>query len=792
MESFYGGHPGQSMVLKATFKSEQEMADAFAQGRNYTDVWYGEYCIISTPNINDVENGRVFRRGLDTTARWGGAEYIGQFVGPSSGTPFFNITSWDNVDEIFQEKKQKFFTDKNAEKGTDYEYPSTVNERYRYFPDNYTKDDDFDLTEIWGDGKTSEGSSEKIFDENVNLKAQTVDVTNGLVPGSKNPEIKYHWFNVRSNNQSSDSWIHVGFQIPYTEFSFAGNWTSPYDGDGNIKTSETGVTFDKLDFEKIDGKINPFLSKWQVNIPKGIKGDNVRNLRIGYVSGINTVSDKSDLSNPYMVYNWSDIMVSETTGIINYKDVFSEDGNTITAKSTVAFDSANSTNKAQVLIYDVWAYDNRAYGQRIPIYIGLIRNIKDIDWNMGVITIAFTDGTTKTIIIDYIQNVEIDTNTGVPSYTHSVAETTGSTKNRVTYGNPLSWVKDLYVADDGKIWLKKTTNDASIQTTIKVNGKDITETQLSDTGNAPIKYIKDLNIDDNNTLNIIFNTDEKYSHFIKAISSIYQNNYNPNLSRDLVVTRDSSIIAEYNDGTKNTIGYPINDIADVFVDGTNYHLYILYSDITQRPQSNDDLNKDKFASRNWATNVTVGRKDVFGNVSTRWDNSGVLYWLDLGAIKDQAGLLVGYHLTNSIIHDTAATLTADDNFNPNNYTKEDSYTYNINEIITYLNKVHPGGVTSTGFQPSNVKTESKIVTYSPGKTDAEQQKFFAYDYNRYSSSTGVGKGWYYLGSLDESTGRDVAIWENGEGSLDKLRTEGLAFITGVNEITATIPTPWRV
>ena len=65
MDSLYGGHQGISFVLKASYQSVAQMISAFKNGANYKSVWYGEYCLIDTPNKNDADNGKIYRRGLD-------------------------------------------------------------------------------------------------------------------------------------------------------------------------------------------------------------------------------------------------------------------------------------------------------------------------------------------------------------------------------------------------------------------------------------------------------------------------------------------------------------------------------------------------------------------------------------------------------------------------------------------------------------------------------------------------------------------------------------------------------
>ena len=96
MDSFYGGKQGVSFVIKASFNSINEMIKNF---KEKDDVWFGEYCLIDTVNKNDKDNGKIFRRGVatSTNSAYGGGEYIGQIVGPSSGTPLFQFDTLDNV-----------------------------------------------------------------------------------------------------------------------------------------------------------------------------------------------------------------------------------------------------------------------------------------------------------------------------------------------------------------------------------------------------------------------------------------------------------------------------------------------------------------------------------------------------------------------------------------------------------------------------------------------------------------------------------------------------------------------
>ena len=91
--SFYGGRPGFSCVVVKYFSSVNAMVEKFKMGGNYSEVHYNEYVLINTDNKNDPDNGKLYRRGYDYQNDMGGAEYIGQIVGPSSGTPYFQLNN---------------------------------------------------------------------------------------------------------------------------------------------------------------------------------------------------------------------------------------------------------------------------------------------------------------------------------------------------------------------------------------------------------------------------------------------------------------------------------------------------------------------------------------------------------------------------------------------------------------------------------------------------------------------------------------------------------------------------
>ena len=80
------------------FQYAEGMVQCFSQGGITTDIVnYGEYVIIDTPNKNDLDNGKVYRRGLDYQNDLGGAEYIGQIIGPTGSSPEIYMDSFTTL-----------------------------------------------------------------------------------------------------------------------------------------------------------------------------------------------------------------------------------------------------------------------------------------------------------------------------------------------------------------------------------------------------------------------------------------------------------------------------------------------------------------------------------------------------------------------------------------------------------------------------------------------------------------------------------------------------------------------
>ena len=91
--SFYGGRPGKSFVIAKDFPTYKDMETAFAQGWDYQDVGYDEYVLINTTDPRNVENGKLYRRGLK------GPVYVGTIQGTPGYSPHLQIDKYSDIQQ---------------------------------------------------------------------------------------------------------------------------------------------------------------------------------------------------------------------------------------------------------------------------------------------------------------------------------------------------------------------------------------------------------------------------------------------------------------------------------------------------------------------------------------------------------------------------------------------------------------------------------------------------------------------------------------------------------------------
>ena len=257
--SFYGGRRGASFVIVKKFASISDMVAAFSQGGSYKTVNYDEYVLIDTVSKNDTDNGKIFRRGYEYNNEMGGAIYMGQIVGPAGYSPHVELKTIAEVEAV-QER------------------------------DNFTY---------------RRGTGSYAPNENL-VPGKYID--NTLV--KYNDKITWAYCSVRDENEA-DTTVHVGFKFPYTVIEYEANSVNPY----YHRSNNTSNFINENLVERIDDETHPFYEKWHINVPKGIKGDALKNLRVQVATTAIEEYDgqQDDISNgrEVLVYNYYDYSASE-------------------------------------------------------------------------------------------------------------------------------------------------------------------------------------------------------------------------------------------------------------------------------------------------------------------------------------------------------------------------------------------------------------------------------------------------------------------------------------------------
>lgn len=478
-ESFYGGKAGTPFVIAKSYNSVNAMIADFAKGPALTAVQYGEHVIINTEDKNNSNNGALYRRGYDYNNSMGGAIYVGTIVGPSGKAPMFELTTIENIKEIT------------------------------------FKDSD--------EVRQGEGAW------NISNKS--------LVPGKAdsefNDDIAWNYITIRDQH-GTDTTAWVGIKIPYHVIEMDAQSVSAYYNRDN----ETADFKNTNLVERDDDQAHPFYSHWSVRIPRGIKGDALKNFRV----------------------------IEANDAIQDYEG---------------KADDINSHRK--ILVYDYYCYDAKENGEPKTLYLGDFNMIDTIDLaDDGTFTINYThnDTVTYTKKIKWITSTTLNSTTGV----FHIDYNDGS-----NYETTLKWINGISLADNGTITFTYTTGDSEA---LENKIKWITTTELETNGTLTINYndgtkevfdkkiqwITNITLTDEGILTINYNNDTPA--FTKSLIWPVRIEFD---SKDNEADPGTQVIkVTYNNGTIETIGQPLNSIMRMEVNPINYHLLILFTNPAKR------------------------------------------------------------------------------------------------------------------------------------------------------------------------------------------------------------------
>lgn len=285
--SFYGGKQGRTYKLVHHYDSIKQMVDAFQQGGSYNEVNYGQYVIIDTVannhQLTNPQNGIIYRRGLNYTESFnpnglpvnengaigkedvdennqkryyivttdeddnqlytfddqtyysnfstfvqnpgGGAEYVGQIVGPQGQSPQLSILKWEEFLEKYQD-------------------PAAAN----------LHKDSYEVNPPAG----------AQFDENGDVIEQSIiDV------------MQYGYLDIKDEyGNIIGSYIAIDF--PHSVFKYHAESIEPYDqGYAAYDEQERVWKYTNLISEDEISQDHPFFWQYDIKVPKGVRGQDL-------------------------------------------------------------------------------------------------------------------------------------------------------------------------------------------------------------------------------------------------------------------------------------------------------------------------------------------------------------------------------------------------------------------------------------------------------------------------------------------------------------------------------------
>ena len=506
MDSLYGGKPGLSFILKESFSSIDEMITAFERGDGHTTTWYGEYCIIDTPNKNHQDNGKIYRRGVSYPAANGTivdtSECVGQIVGPSSGTPSFCLNS---------------LVDENG----NYKLPSQAGVKEKSVN---VKIGDSTVT---GYIRESSGSE---------------DAAITFKPGVPDGENKatYTWQNIRvdaDDENESNSWFGVQLEIPTLTQEWKAKSISAYESP-STKTEPSGI----------------FYQTTTIGVPKGIQGISITDLKVETLSSENTE-----------YYAAQDIFDTIKDGIFQIDEIkelpffkFKEGCDYLTGAITSYQEKDPTTCKVVFSSWDILSnisfesedgtitFDYAGEKDSQTCYLPYVEKVElttGTGSEGGTFTCTYPNNDSTTEETYWVKDIQISEN-GQVQYTFA-GTPTDSSLSRVADG--------IYTSTTNLTWPKNITLDSETgELTLTNNQEEIYEL-------GQLVFPKNLEIvtpenGADNRFEITYSNGTKEPFYTQQVKKIS-------------VNEDGNLVVEYHDGTENetiiTENKPLNTVIDL-------------------------------------------------------------------------------------------------------------------------------------------------------------------------------------------------------------------------------------
>lgn len=583
-------------TIRQQWLSEHCMVTCFQQGGDYQVANYDEYVIIDAYNKNDIDNGKIFRRGYDYTNDMGGAIYIGQIVGPAGMAPHTQLDNYDAVQDM------------TTEDGL-------------VIPNDGTTITDESLNQY---RKTS---------NSLNVQNNDDPESGDLIPGQYYDESGVEQFNDTIDYiacsirdfESHESTVHIGFKIPYLVNVYTAETVSPYYHRSDLEPegltgdekwekwdelSETlhgeGTTdFNNLELiKRTDDLAHPFFSKWNISIPKGIKGETLNHFRVTTVEA----------------ENGQDIVLQDYEG--------KEDDST-----------TDETKKRQILVYDYYNYDRDPSGDPVALYLGdynMIDNFSIDEYGTVVIDYSHDDRDTYKNLFKWVKEIRLNEETGLFEIEYNYDKTRDGeelAKEDTKLSMYLTWIKDMDVKEDGTVSFTFTTSEDDREypqfikwvKSVALNAETglfemdfnyETEPEGKENAGQPTHYemsltwVKDILIDKYGTVTFKYTdqVDTVHQNLFKWIKEVRLNNetglfeieYNYDKTRDgedlakedtyystylrylknVVIDEDGTIHLEYTYGEEQTFTRYLKTVKAITLDAETGHFEVIYNQDT--------------------------------------------------------------------------------------------------------------------------------------------------------------------------------------------------------------------
>lgn len=529
-------------VLINTFnKNNPENGQLFRRGYDFdSDRTILSYNLAK----NTTEDGEKTFLNLEVPA--GGAIYVGTIVGPAGRAPLLNLAQYDAIlDRTLIVNSETFTIPKEIDVSTvasvlvylNSYYPNGVettspqtgkkvmakNVRFNIPKSSYNKYHYFHLDDMLyiDNSKASVGWYE--VDTPPISGKDSISAKGHLIPGAEylyengdfkyqvdsdgkkhlqvskyNDSIDWSYCSVRNEN-NEDCTAYIGFRVPSPVVEYEANSVDAYynrndilNTDGSVNSSAiqtnnfNNVNLVERDQVKSDIENHPFYSKWKINIPKGIKGDSIRNVRV-ITANNSVVAFKLD-SQGNLSY--------DSYGRIQTEPYLGRDD--------------DISHSRKIIVYDYTYYDRVATGNTITVYLGDFNKVDEI-----------TFGTDGTITLDYSHDDTVVYNKLVNWITDMALEENGTVtvtfnnntlfNGKLTKSNLITWMNTFDLSENGTLTVK-FNNNRLIQ--------NISKEKF-------ITWIKNVSFDsDTGTFNMTFNNDNfaAINHVFNYIKSVTRDN----------------------------------------------------------------------------------------------------------------------------------------------------------------------------------------------------------------------------------------------------------------------------